>query len=77
MWQRLSVLVLCGMSALWADACDGLPADAPRRSVVLWRTLSQLSFRLSVKPGLPAFRITVRAHWQIRGADIDEAHAGN
>jgi hypothetical protein len=73
MWQRLSVLALCGMSALWADACDGLPTlgDGTGNSliapaVVIRPTLlfpqadpepPQLSYRLSVKPGLPLLTI--------------------
>ncbi|HEY7337922.1 MAG TPA: hypothetical protein VH639_23720 [Bryobacteraceae bacterium] len=76
MWQRLSVLALCGMSALWADACDGLPTlgDGTGSSLIapaveVRPTLllpqadpepPQISYRLSVKPGLAAFRITVR-----------------
>jgi hypothetical protein len=56
MW-RLSALALCVTLALRGDVCGGLPtgpahaseADAPR----------PLSFRLSVQPGGPAFRITV------------------
>jgi hypothetical protein len=59
MWRRLSALA-CGMTlAIRGDVCGGLPtrppdvssyADAPR----------PLSFRLSVQPGGPVFRITVR-----------------
>jgi hypothetical protein len=76
MWQRLSVLALCGISALWADACDGLPTlgDGTGNSpiapaVEIQPTLlspqadpepTQVSYRLFVKPGLPAFRVTVR-----------------
>lgn len=63
MWQRLCVLALCGMSALWADVCDGLPAGPPKGqeySDIFADTPHTLSFKLSVKPGGPAFRITVR-----------------
>jgi hypothetical protein len=31
MWRLLSVLTLCGMAALWADVCGGLPASPPQR----------------------------------------------
>jgi hypothetical protein len=59
MRRRLSALAWCVTLALRGDVCGGLPtgppdvssyADAPR----------PLSFRLSVQPGGPAFRITVR-----------------
>src|SRR5580700_4564992 len=69
MWQRLSMLALCGMSALCADVCDGLPTGPPKgfkRSSTTYpfADLAQppppLSFRLSVKRGGPASRIPVR-----------------
>ena len=59
MWCRLSALAWCVTLVLRGDVCGDLPtgppdgssyADAPR----------PLSFRLSVQPGGPAFRITVR-----------------
>ena len=77
MWRRLSMLALCGMPALWADVCDGLPAGPPKESA-LFGSNEPLSFKLSVKSGGPAFRITVRPLWQIK-ADrviIDETRAG-
>src|ERR1039457_4806415 len=70
MWQRLSALALCGMSALWAGACDGLPTGFPEGSefLDLFSDIPQtLSFQLSVKHGGPAFRITVRPGWQHNG----------
>jgi len=60
------VLALCGMPALWADVCDGLPTRPPD-SQGLGFLLSRkdippaLSFQLSVKRGGPRFRITVRS----------------
>jgi hypothetical protein len=74
MWRRLSVLALCAMSALWADVCGGLPTGpvdcntsnrtCPGRGMEYWPDpkdgLAPLSFQLSVRPGGPAFRITVR-----------------
>jgi len=64
MWRLLSVLALCGMPALWADVCGGLPTGFPK-----WAAagpdpkddLHPVSFQLSVKQGGPAFRITVGA----------------
>jgi hypothetical protein len=81
MWQRLSVLALCGMSALWADVCDGLPAGPPKASgSPFYEDLGQpppLSFRLSVKPGGPAFRIMVRPlSFDYKGDGV-AAHAGD
>jgi hypothetical protein len=79
MWRRLFILALCAMPALWADVCDGLPTSPPKRAAS-WPTGSNepLSFKLSVKSGGPAFRITVRPIWQIKGDReiIDETHAG-
>ncbi len=63
MWQRWCLLALCGMTALGADVCDGLPSGQPRwwdNSNIYADPPQTLSFRLSVKPGGPAFRITVR-----------------
>jgi hypothetical protein len=63
MLLRLSLLALFGMSTLWADVCGGLPADAPK-GLEYWPDVADnpppLSFRVSVKPDGPAFRITVR-----------------
>jgi hypothetical protein len=30
-WRLFSVVALCGMPALWADVCGGLPAGPPQR----------------------------------------------
>jgi hypothetical protein len=77
MWLRLFMLALCGMPALRADVCDGLPASPPKQSG-LSESNEPLSFKLSVKSGGPAFRITVRPLWQIKAGReiIDEARAG-
>jgi len=72
------MLVLCGMPALWADVCDGLPAGPPKESK-LFGSNEPLSFKLRLKSGGAAFRITVRPIWQIKEADhvvIDETRAG-
>jgi hypothetical protein len=67
MWLRLLALALWGTSALLADVCDGLPtrpaADHDERFP--FRPLKtqiprQRPYRLSVKEGGPAFRITIR-----------------
>jgi hypothetical protein len=62
-WRRLSLLVLFGISTVWADVCGSLPADAPR-GLEYWPDSVEnpppLSFRVSVRHGGPAFRITVR-----------------
>ena len=77
MWRRLFMLALCGMPALWADVCDGLPAGPPKDSK-LFGSNEPLSFKLSVKSGGTAFRITVRPLWQIKADHeiIDETRAG-
>jgi hypothetical protein len=59
MWRRLFALALCGTLALGADVCQGLPTRPPNASNNA-DTPRPLAFRLSVKPGGPAFRITVR-----------------
>ena len=74
MWRLLSVLTLCGMPALYADVCGGLPTGFPKWAAAGWPLnkmgrccadpkddLHPVSFRLSVKQGGPAFRITVGA----------------
>ena len=79
MWRLLSVLALCGMPALWADVCDGLPAGPPKGSEYV-ESNEPLSFKLSVKPGGPAFRITVRPLWQLNAGGVildDDTHAGD
>jgi hypothetical protein len=65
MWWLLSVLTFCGMPSLLADVCSGLPAS-PSKDSDMWRPYEAPSFRLSVKPGGSAFRITVRPLWQIK-----------
>ena len=77
MWLRLFMLALCGMPALRADVCDGLPASPPKQSGSS-ESNEPLSFKLSVKSGGPAFRITVRPLWQIKAGReiIDETRAG-
>ncbi len=82
MWQRLSALALCGTLALGADMCQGLPIGPPNGSNYA-DTPRPLAFRLSVKPGGPAFRITVRPllfDWQsinspnpVRAGEIEVA----
>ena len=74
MWRRLSMLALCVMPALWADVCDGLPTGPPKDSK-LFGSNRPLSFKLSVKSGGTAFRITVRPIWQ-DDVIIDETRAG-
>src|SRR5271170_3566801 len=79
MWRRLFVLALCGMPMLWADACDGLPAAPPKGSD-LFGPNQALSFKLSVKSGGTAFRITVRPLWRLnedKHIVIDDTHAGD
>ena len=92
MWQRLSLLALFGMSALWADVCGSLPTG-PSKGLEYWPDLAEdnpppLSFHLSVKHGGPAFRITVRPvsfySWRHNGVNDDQpwfhhgvVHAGD
>jgi hypothetical protein len=77
MWLRLFMLALGAMPVLRADVCDGLPASPPKQSNLV-ESNQPLSFKLSVKSGGPAFRITVRPLWN---ADtwfgVDEMHAGD
>jgi hypothetical protein len=79
MWRLLSVLTLCGMPALCADVCGGLPTGDPK-ALSFWRAADKLpppaSFQLSVKRGGPAFRITVRPlAFDLKGNGI-AVHAG-
>jgi hypothetical protein len=78
MWRLLSVLALCGMPALRADVCGGLPASPPKESDI-WRPYQSLSFQLSVKPGGSAFRITFRPLWLLDadGRPVVDTHAGD
>ena len=78
MLQRLFMLALCAMPALWADVCDGLPAGPPKGGDLFGSNKPQ-SFKLSVTSGGAAFRIAVRPLWQIKAADqeiIDKTRAG-
>jgi hypothetical protein len=61
MWRRLGSLILFGGTlALQADVCGGLPARPAADANFLEQPRS-LSLRLAVKPGGPAFRITIRS----------------
>src|SRR5579863_1587891 len=81
MWRLVSVLALCGMPALRADVCSGLPTGDPK-ALNFWGAAETLpppaSFQLSVKQGGPAFRITVRPIWQLSAGRVlsDDDHAG-
>jgi hypothetical protein len=81
MWRRLFMVALCAMPALRADVCDGLPAGPPtgRAAAPLFESNKPLSFKLSVKSGGPAFRITVRPLWKLSASGampFDETRAG-
>ncbi len=80
MWWLLSVLTLCGMPALWADVCGGLPTGNPD-SLKFWGGTDKLpppvSFQLSVERGGPAFRITVRPVAFDHKGDGITVHAGD
>ena len=92
MWQRLSLLVLLGMPALWADVCTSLPAGPPK-GLEYWPDLAEdnpppLSFQILVGHSGPAFRITVRPvsfySWLHNGVNGDQpwfhqgvVHAGD
>lgn len=75
MWLRLSALAFLGALSLPADVCRGLPSRPPARSNYLDHVTGPMSFRLPVKPGGPAFRITVRS-LQRRYTD-NLVHAGD
>jgi len=75
MWFRLSALAFLGALVLAADVCRGLPASPPAQSNDLDDVAGPMSFRLSVQPGGPAFRITVRS--LLRGYSEDPVHAGD
>lgn len=59
MWRPLSALACCVTLALRGDVCGGLPIGPPKESSYA-DAPGPLSFRLSVQPGGPVFRITVR-----------------
>jgi hypothetical protein len=61
MWRRPSALAWCVTLALRGDVCGSLPTGPPDVSSYT-DAPRPLSFRLSVQPGGPAFRITVRPH---------------
>lgn len=73
MWCRLSAFALWGTLAFGADVCQGLP-PAPSESVADGHRSGV--FRLSVKPGGPAFRITIRSI-PIESHDGIFVHAGD
>ena len=62
-------IIVCGRplrdAALRADVCDSLPTSPPKEAT-LYGSNAPLSFKLSVKSGGTAFRITVRPLWQIK-----------
>lgn len=73
------ILALCSMPTLWADSCDGLPGG-PLQGDVSLESNEAHSYTLSVKPGGPAFRITVRPLWRLdsdRDIVIDSTRAGD
>jgi hypothetical protein len=72
-------LALCAMAALRADVCQGVP-PAPSGFTIADADRHPNSFRVLVKPGGPAFRITIRSFppedWQdhfVHAGDIDVA----
>jgi len=75
LWFRVSALAFFGAIAVAAEVCGGLPALPPAGSNVLDDAADPMSFRLSVKPGGPAFRITVRS--LLRGQSDAPVHAGD
>jgi hypothetical protein len=75
MWLRLSALAFLGALLLPADVCRGLPSSPPARSNYLDHAAGPMSFRLLVKPGGPAFRITVRS--LLRRYSDNPVHAGD
>jgi hypothetical protein len=52
-------LILCGVTGLRAEVCEGLPAAPPDGSNFAAGTAQ--AFRLTVKPGGPSFRITIQS----------------
>jgi hypothetical protein len=86
MWPRLFMLALCGMPMLWADVCDGLPAEVTPRGRFNTFELPPVtgsnepqSFKLSVTSGGTAFRITVRPLSRLteNHIPIPDTHAGD
>jgi hypothetical protein len=79
MWRLLSMVALGGMTAFCADVCGGL-LGPPKASEFRLEPLAEpplpLSFQLSVKPGRPAFRITVRS-LSFGDAGAAPSHAGD
>jgi hypothetical protein len=80
MWRLLPVLALCGMPALCADVCGGLPTGDPKALHFWGGTDKQpppVSFQLSVRRGGPAFRVTVRPlAFDLKGNGV-AVHAGD
>jgi hypothetical protein len=86
MWRLLSMLTLCGMPAVCADVCGGLPTGFPKWAPAGWQDpkddLHPVSFQLSVKQGGPALRITVRSYGidpdrPIQAGDIEVARCAD
>src|SRR4051812_21465578 len=85
MLQRFSAIVLWGSVALGADVCRDLPTGPPEGSWHL-EPPRPAAYRLTPKPGSPAFRITVRPlllewrpdlHDPIHAGDIEVASCDN
>ena len=72
---RLFVVAFCGPLVLAADVCSGLPAGPAETTDYLGDLAHSMSFRLRVKAGGPAFRITVRS--LLHGSSNDDVHAGD
>jgi hypothetical protein len=72
---RLCALALCGALMLMADVCGGLLAGPHSPSNYLDSDGGPMSFRLLVKPGGQAFRITIRS--LLRTYSDNPIHAGD
>jgi hypothetical protein len=59
-WYRLVGTAVCCTGVLCAGTCDKL-SPAPRHGTNIPESVQSLAFRLVVKPGGPAFRVTVNA----------------
>jgi hypothetical protein len=74
-WLRASTLAFLFSPVRAADVCGGLPAGPPAGSNYSDDAAGPMSFRLTVKPGGPAFRITIRSLF--RGYSNDPVPAGD
>ena len=77
MRQYLFTLALCGTLAYGADVCSGLPTHPPAGGDYT-ATPKPSAFQISVKPGGPSFRITIRPlllKWQ--EGSVTPVHAGD